>query len=100
MQILENLETKYRTKSEDTEISREERRGWFTHPCTQSLVAGITADSLGLVLKVQAANHMSYDIEKSMLEHTKLLAEIRRLEDVLKLIEDIRDNGTDGNLRS
>lgn len=96
MRLLENLETKYRTKAEDVEVSGEERRGWFTHPCTQILISSLTAESLGLVLKVQAAEHMSYDIEKSMLEHTKMLAELRRIEDVLQLIEEIRDNGNYG----
>src|SRR5688572_17310956 len=92
MRLLQNIANKYNKTIENFEATDEEKRGWYHHACTQALVAGLTADSLELLLKMQAATHMSYDIDKSMMEHTRLLAELRRLEDVLEKIEAIRSN--------
>lgn len=100
MRILENLETKYRTKAEESSVSVEESKQWYSHPCTQQLVSSLTADVLGILQSWRIGTHMHpEDINKSMLETTKLLAQCQTAQDIIEKIEEIRDNVSNEALR-
>lgn len=96
MELLERLEDKYRAKHDSIDIGLpiEERIAWFNHPCTQRLVASLTADVIGMLLQWQAGAHMHPETEKTALENCKLLAKCQTASEILEKIEEIRSEET------
>lgn len=92
MELLERLEDKYRAKEAtiDQEIPATERANWALHPCTQRLIACLTADVLGMLQQWAGGAHMKPTTEETALATTKLLAMCQTTQQILVKIEEIK----------
>lgn len=79
------------------ELSEEECRSWYEHPCTRSLVNSLEGDVSAIVLMWLSGGYSKEDsVDTTSQRQAKARGMVQAINDILEHVKQIRDRALEG----